>query len=95
MKVSIRLFTTLRELTGKGEHIIEFKGGGTTVESALRQLTTHYGKEFKTYLYNDKGKVQEYLQVLVNGRSIDLMEGFNTKLKDGDQLAIVPPIGGG
>ncbi|MHA1648787.1 MAG: MoaD/ThiS family protein [Candidatus Helarchaeota archaeon] len=33
--------------------------------------------------------------MLVNGRNINFLDGRNTKLKDGDVVAISPPIAGG
>jgi molybdopterin converting factor small subunit len=39
--------------------------------------------------------VQGFLSFLVNGKNINALEGFNTKLKQGDTIAILPPVGGG
>ena len=36
-----------------------------------------------------------YLHVLVNGRNIVFLDGADTKLNDGDTVAVFPPIGGG
>jgi len=46
------------------------------------------------------GKLREgiesgYLHVLVNGRNAVFLDGPVTKLKDGDTIAVLPPIGGG
>jgi molybdopterin converting factor small subunit len=39
--------------------------------------------------------MQEFLSFLVNGTNINNMQGFDTKLKNGDVIAILPPVGGG
>jgi len=95
--VSVRFFTTLREVTGKKEELLEFsKKEDVTVESALKRLAQVHGKSFVGYVYDHKtGEVKSFLQFLVNGRSISSFEGQKTKLSDGDVLAIVPPVGGG
>jgi sulfur-carrier protein len=94
--VSVRFFTTLREVTGKKEEILEFSRGAVTVESVLKRLIELYGKSLTEYIYDPKtGEVRGFLQFLVNGRGIASFEGLKTKLSDGDVLAIIPPVGGG
>ena len=95
MKVSVRLFTTLRELAGRGEEILEFTQKRVTVKEVLGELVKRHGKAFKDYLYNGRGEVQEYLQLLVNGKSVSLLDELETRLSEGDEVAIVPPVGGG
>jgi len=93
-KVTVKFFTALREITGKKEEQIEFSKA-TTVESLLRQLSKKYGKEFNDYIYDELGNVHGHLHFLVNGQSITALRGLRTQLKEGDQLAILPPVGGG
>ncbi len=66
-----------------------------TVEELLAHLSKKYGKEFTSYLYDEKGEVQKYIQILINGTGIIALQGFKTKLKEGDTVAIFPPVGGG
>jgi len=94
MKVIVKFFTTLREITDKREEEIK-SSKDLTVGELLEQLSKKYGRRFMDYVYDKKGNVQSYLQFLVNGRSITTREGFKTKLKEGDRVAIIPPVGGG
>lgn len=95
MKVSVRLFTALRELAGKSEETLEFDAEAVTLNEVLAKLVNRYSKNFREYLYNNEGKVREHLQLLVNGRNASLLDDLETKLKEGDHVAIVPPVGGG
>lgn len=95
MRVSVRFFTTLREIAGKREETLEFpKGEKVTVGDVLSCLGKIYGKPFKEYVYDrETGEVKGYLQLLVNGRNVS--DGTEAKLSNGDVLAILPPVSGG
>ena len=97
LQVSVRFFTSLRELTGKREESLKFRDGETvTVNMVLKRLAERYGKSFVEYVYDSKsGDVKGFLQFLVNGRSTSTLKGLDTKLANGDVLAIIPPVGGG
>jgi molybdopterin synthase sulfur carrier subunit len=93
----VRFFTSLRELIGKKEQTLRFPDSeAVTVNTVLERLAKRYGKEFVEYVYDRKtGEVKSFLQFLINGRSASALNGLDTKLEDGDVLAIIPPVGGG
>jgi len=94
MKVEVKFFTSLREITGKKTDEIQLQDT-ITVKELLTMLSEKYGKNFHEYIYNKNGKVQAFLSFLVNGKNINVLEGLDTKLKQGDTVAILPPVGGG
>jgi len=94
MKVEGKFFTSLREITGKKIDEIQLQSV-ITVEELLTLLSEKYGKKFREYIYNKKGKVHGFLSFLVNGKNINVLQGFDTKLKQDDIIAILPPVGGG
>ena len=94
MKIKVKFFTSLREITGKKEDEVQ-SSNIITVEELLAHLSKKYGREFTEYLYDEKEKVRTYIQILINGRGIKVLQGFETKLKEGDTVAIFPPVGGG
>ena len=97
MKVSVRFFTSLREITGKKEEILQFSDSEkVTVDKILRTLSSQYGKGFVNYVYDaETDEVKGFLQFLINGQSASTLKGLQTELKDSDVLAILPPVGGG
>ncbi len=97
MKVSVRFFTSLREITGKKEETLNFSDDTkVVVNRVLRALSREYGTPFIDYVYDSEtGEVKGFLQFLVNGKSTSSLDGQQTALEDGDVLAILPPVGGG
>jgi len=97
LQVSVRFFTSLREVINKKEETLKFpEGEKVTVEVVLKTLAQRYGNRFVEYVYDEKtGGVRGFLQFLVNGKSAATMNGLETELADGDVLAILPPVGGG
>jgi len=94
INVRVKFFTTLREIVGKKEEQIELSGSAT-LETLLKQLSKKHGKEFVDYVYDELGNVRGHLQFLINGKSASTVKGLKTKLGEGDQIAILPPVGGG
>ena len=97
VEVKIRFFTSLREIVNKREETLTFANGEKiTVDLVLKTLAQKYGKPFIEYVYNGKtGQPKNFLQFLINGTSTATLNGLETELKDGDVLAILPPVGGG
>ena len=97
MKVSVRYFTSLREILNNKEETLEFPDEEkVTLDKVLETLSQTHGKKFIDYVYNGKTReVKGFLQFLINGKSASTLNGLQTELNDGDVLAILPPVGGG
>jgi molybdopterin synthase sulfur carrier subunit len=95
MKVKVKFFALVRELTGKRDELVDLEDQAT-VRTLLAKLMDEYGVKFREYLLDPVSKEPKgYLQFLMDGRNIALMQGLDTALKEGSSLAILPPVGGG
>ena len=84
MKVRVKFYAVLREITGLKETDIELPEG-STVTDLLEELFNRFGDSFKKYVYDKKtGKPISYLQFLVDGSNISTKQGLDTKLKGGE-----------
>ena len=91
-KVNVRFFTMLRELAG----VAQIEVHCDTIAGMIEKITEKYGSIFRdTLLDKGSGQIKSLYCVLVNGARLDLPEGLNQELKDGDVIAILPPVGGG
>jgi len=96
VEIKVRFFTNLREIVGNREEILTFaQAKPVTINFVLKVLSEKYGSRFTDYLFASAGEPKNFLQFLVNGTSASTLDGFETSLKDGDVLAILPPVGGG
>jgi molybdopterin synthase sulfur carrier subunit len=89
----VRIFATLRQLVGAKEVEVDVEGGDT-VRNVLEKLTVAYPALGERVLDED-GNVQSSIHVLVNGRSINFLDGLNTAIEHDDRLALFPAVGGG
>jgi len=92
--VKVKYFTVLREHVGKREEEVELERGAT-VGDLIALIAQRHGHDVRRYLYAENGKIRGFLQFLINGKSATTLKGFETKLNDGDIVAIIPPVGGG
>ena len=87
--VVIELFATLRERYGKRVEV-----EARTLEEAVKKACEFFGREFYREVYEEDGTLREDRIILINGRNVKDMEEI-PELKDGDRIAIFPPIAGG
>jgi molybdopterin synthase sulfur carrier subunit len=95
MKVKVKFFALVRELTGKREEIVDLDDHAT-VRTLLGKLVEEHGAKFRDYIFDPASKEPRgHVQFLMDGRNVTLMQGLDTALKEGTSLAILPPVGGG
>jgi molybdopterin synthase sulfur carrier subunit len=93
MTIVVRFFANFRDATGKDRVEVD---RAADVASLLNELTKRFGGRLEKMIYHEnKKKLREDVNILVNGKPIRLLEGPNTLLKEGDVVAIFPPVAGG
>jgi len=59
-------------------------------------LSESYGEAFRERIYKKDGSVKKgHFSVMLNGRNIFALYGFDCKLREGDDVVILPAISGG
>lgn len=64
---------------------------GEVIDSFMNE----YGNKLRKSFVDQKGNLESHIVILLNGRNHLFLDGMNTKLKDGDQIVLSPPLVGG
>jgi len=68
----------------------------TRFRELLVELKKVYGKKLEAYLFEPDGKTPaSHMMFLINGRSINFLDGPDTLLNNEDLVTILLPAGGG
>jgi len=89
-KITVRMFATVREASGASSCELEASDLG----DLFSRLITMYGPRLGKMLDSVRTD-QERLVVLVNGNNAVRKSLMATKLSNGDEVAIFPPVSGG
>ena len=88
----MKFFATVREVTGAKSREME----ADTIRDLLEGLKAIYGERFtETVFDKETGNLKQFYSCMVNGRRIELLSGYDTRLSDNDAVALFPPVGGG
>ncbi|MFW9830605.1 MAG: ubiquitin-like small modifier protein 1 [Candidatus Thorarchaeota archaeon] len=93
MHVTVRTIGPFTERFGFQQLTITFTG--RTVYDLIMVLCEEYGSGFCETILDEKGNLRRYIKILINGRGLHVLQGLETLLSDGDEIAIFPPVAGG
>ena len=91
-RVLVKFFATVREATG----VKNIEMDADTVREVLDTLQVKFGERFtQTVIDPNTGNLKQFFSCMVNGKRIELLDSYDTKLADNDAVALFPPVGGG
>ena len=92
IKVTIKLFAQFRDFLKKSKIEIEIEEGANIFQ-LMETLCKLYNIQDK--IFDDKNEIKQWIKILKNGRQIKFLNGIKTKLEQGDEIALFPPLIGG
>ena len=96
MKIKLKGYLTFKKVFHK-LGVTEIEISGDTLRGLFDVLPNILGEEFTDLIcYSTTETVRRDIRILLNGRHIvHLPKGLETELKEGDEVALFPPIAGG
>ena len=92
MKITLKYFARIAELTGKKEEDLLFKNV-VSLPDLLNFLISQYGTELRDYLFEENShKVKSIFKFLINGKTFKFE---NIVIEDNSEVVIIPPVSGG
>jgi molybdopterin/thiamine biosynthesis adenylyltransferase/molybdopterin converting factor small subunit len=91
MAISVYIPSPFRHLTDNAEHVsVE----GSTISEVLDALEASY-PGFGEMVYDQDRQVPRHINIYVNDQEIHGLNGTDTPVTDGDQVAVIPALAGG
>ncbi len=96
MKIKVKGYFNFKKVF-RNLGVTEIEISGATLSGLFDVLSNRFGEEFTDLSYDIRTKrVRGEIRILLNGRHIvHLSEGLDTELKEGDEVALFPPVAGG
>ena len=94
MPLTIKFIGALRHLSGKTQFTITFQED-ITIKELVNEISQELPALKHTFSDQQLNDSRSNSLILVNGREISVLNGYETKLKDGDEIVFVPVVHGG
>jgi len=94
MAITVKFVGALRYFSGVGELALDCKGY-SSVGEVVNELVKEVPDIKRSLIDQQFEDPRPNALILVNGREIGVLNGLETKLKDGDEVVLVPVVHGG
>jgi molybdopterin synthase sulfur carrier subunit len=92
MKVRIKAFAQFRDAIG-GDKNMEIPDGSKL--GALLEALKDGSEKARAILFEIDGSLKPYVILMINGKRVDRKAMTDILLRDGDEVALLPPVAGG
>jgi sulfur-carrier protein len=92
--LTVKFIGALRHLSGKTQFAITFQEG-ISIKGLVEKISQDLPLLKHTFSDQELNDSRSNSLILVNGREISVLNGYETKLRDGDEIVFVPVVHGG
>jgi molybdopterin synthase sulfur carrier subunit len=94
MPLTVKFIGALRHISGKTKFSVAFQDG-ISLKELIGKISQEMPELKKTFSDQELNDSKSNSLILVNGREISVLNGYETKLRDGDEIVFVPVVHGG
>lgn len=95
MIITLHTILGIKQAIGHRSLQIDFPEG-SSVADFLAYMRKRWGERLYPHLFSpEDDSLNPHVRVLVNGQTIQYLQGMSTPLKEGDEVLILPPASGG
>jgi molybdopterin synthase sulfur carrier subunit len=73
----------------------ELRISSRTLRETLEHLKRIFGDQFAALIIDEAGNVRPFINIFVNKKHMNQLQGLDTEVSDEDEVLIVPAIAGG
>lgn len=95
IRVTARTILHLAALLGSREVELEVRPDASVMDVVALVAGLMGGQAVPALLESVGGRPQRHLRIMLNGRDIGVLDGLDTVVREGDDILILPPAGGG
>jgi MoaD family protein len=92
--LTVKFVGALRHISGKTQLTMPFQEG-TSIQDLVTQLSMQMPGLKHTFCDQELNDSRSNSLILVNGKEISILKGYETKLSDKDEVVFVPVVHGG
>jgi len=94
MAIIVKFIGAFRRISGKGKLAIKSEGT-VPLREAIKEIVEELPKLKRVLIDPELEDPRPNTLILVNGKEISVLNGLETKLKEGDEVVFVPVVHGG
>ncbi len=94
MSLTVKFIGALRHLSGKTQFTVNFQDS-ISIRQLIEIITQQLSGLKHTFSDQELNDSRSNSLILVNGKEISVLNGLETKLRDGDEIVFVPVVHGG
>ena len=94
MTLTVKFIGAFRHISGKTQLTLQFNKGDS-IQDVVNQLSQQIPELRGTFLNSDLNEPHSNSLILINNKEISILNGYETKLNDGDKVVFIPVVHGG